>query len=365
MKIAFFHNLPPGGAKRVLYEQVRYLLKEHEVHAYEIESLDNKFSRLGNLVKVFNYEFKIKNNFSGFFARAISDFDQLYSLCNLHKKIAGDIDSGNYNIVIIHPDKYTQSPFLLRFLKTPSIYYCEEWLRIVYEPQYKFGERVHVLKNIYENVNRKIRKQIDKKNILSAKLILSNSEFTARNIEKAYKRRALVCYPGVNTDIFKPLDFKKEYDVLFIGEKLDIEGYDLVEKSTSLFKVKPVVKVVNRKKGKFLLTDNELVEEYNKAKIVVALNINEPFGLIPLEAMSCGIPVIAVSEGGFKETVVNGKTGFLIKRDSKMLYLKLKKILGDSKLREKMSREARKVVIENWNWEKKMSDLTKIINRFT
>ena len=64
-----------------------------------------------------------------------------------------------------------------------------------------------------------------------------------------------------------------------------------------------------------LITDEELVILYNKAKLVVYTPYMEPFGLVPLEAMSCGTPVVGVNEGGVMETVLNGKTGILVERN--------------------------------------------------
>jgi glycosyltransferase involved in cell wall biosynthesis len=43
--------------------------------------------------------------------------------------------------------------------------------------------------------------------------------------------------------------------------------------------------------------------------------MDEDFGMTPVEAMASGKPVVAVNEGGFKETVINGKTGVLVEAD--------------------------------------------------
>jgi len=48
----------------------------------------------------------------------------------------------------------------------------------------------------------------------------------------------------------------------------------------------------------------------------VAVSVDEDFGLTPVEAMASGKAVIAVNEGGYKETVVDGTTGWLVPPDS-------------------------------------------------
>ena len=57
------------------------------------------------------------------------------------------------------------------------------------------------------------------------------------------------------------------------------------------------------------VTDEELAVLYTKAKAFLAMSQDEDFGITPVEAMSFGTPVIAYNGGGYKETVINGKTG--------------------------------------------------------
>jgi glycosyltransferase involved in cell wall biosynthesis len=359
MKIAFFHNLPEGGAKRVVFEQVKYLSKKHKVSVFEIAQDDNKFQDLKKISTVKTYKFNIKNNLPGFLNRVYSDYKNFYSLSVLHKQIADEIDRGKFDLVIAHPDKYTQAPFLLRYLKTRSIYFCEEVLRIAYEKELEFNEDVLFIKKWYENVTRGIRKNIDKKNALSAGLILANSKYTSENIKKAYNKGSEVFLLGVDSNLFKLRDVKKTVDVLYIGELEDIEGFDLLKEVMSEGKIK--VKVLCRKNRKFNLTDNDLVNEYNSSRIVVALNRNEPFGLIPLEAMSCGVPVVAVAEGGFKETIRDGATGYLVKRDGAELLIKINKLLDDHNLYEQMSAKCRDDIVHNWDWKIRMKEFEKFL----
>ncbi len=63
-----------------------------------------------------------------------------------------------------------------------------------------------------------------------------------------------------------------------------------------------------------MIDDEELVLFYNKASILVYAPYLEPFGLVPLEAMSCGTPIVAVKEGGVRESVIHNKTGILTRK---------------------------------------------------
>ena len=59
------------------------------------------------------------------------------------------------------------------------------------------------------------------------------------------------------------------------------------------------------------VTDQELAKLYKGAKAFLALSKDEDFGITPVEAMSIGTPVIAFNGGGYKETVLQKKTGLL------------------------------------------------------
>ncbi len=61
-----------------------------------------------------------------------------------------------------------------------------------------------------------------------------------------------------------------------------------------------------------MLPKAELVAFYSQATLFVCPSVYEPFGLINLEAMACGIPVVATNVGGIPEVVQNGETGILV-----------------------------------------------------
>ncbi len=87
----------------------------------------------------------------------------------------------------------------------------------------------------------------------------------------------------------------------------------------------------------------ELPWVYNDCEVVIYPTIGEePFGLVPVEGMACGKPTIVSRSGGLPESVVDGKTGFIIpKEDSQALADKLCLLLGDRELAERMGRKGR------------------------
>ena len=64
-----------------------------------------------------------------------------------------------------------------------------------------------------------------------------------------------------------------------------------------------------------MVTKQELIQLYSNARVFCCPSAYEPFGIINLEAMACGVPVVASATGGIKEVVVDGETGYLVPFD--------------------------------------------------
>jgi glycosyltransferase involved in cell wall biosynthesis len=78
-----------------------------------------------------------------------------------------------------------------------------------------------------------------------------------------------------------------------------------------------------------------------EAEIVVHTSMNESFGMVVLEAIAAGVPVIAHDVGGIGEIVADGVTGYLIRPgDVKALVLRMESLLGDPDLRKRMGAAA-------------------------
>jgi len=364
MKIAAYHNLPHGGALRTFYEQVKGLSKKHEVDLYEIQK--GKYRDLKEYVnKTYLYEFKIDNNLPGLLNRLLKDYRNFVSLYFHNKKIAEIIDKRDYDVVLVQSCMWTESPFILRFLRTPNLFDCHELLRIAYEKVLEFDEDVSVLNKIYESVTRKLRKYIDKANAKSAYKIITNSYFIKGKVKKAYGRDAIVSHHCVDTKIFKRInDGKNKNQLLFIGGKHKPKGYDLVRKAVDLVDKGIRPKLITLGFGKedvYVKSDRQLAIIYSESLATICPAREEPFGLVPLESMACETPVLAVNEGGYKETVVDGKTGYLLKRDPKAFAGKIKYLVTNPDVARKMGREGRKHVKKNFCWAEHVNKVEKVL----
>jgi alpha-maltose-1-phosphate synthase len=104
---------------------------------------------------------------------------------------------------------------------------------------------------------------------------------------------------------------------------------------------------------------------YSHAAVFCCPSIYEPFGLINLEAMACGTPVVASAVGGIPEVVKDGETGYLVDPDlssappyeprqaaqfAQRLAEALNRLLVDAALRHRMGQQGRARVEERFSW---------------
>lgn len=101
------------------------------------------------------------------------------------------------------------------------------------------------------------------------------------------------------------------------------------------------------------ITSDLLPEFYRRADVLVVPSVwDEPLGLISLEAMSSGTPVVASNKGGIGLAVKHGHTGYLVRaRSAKAISEAVNGILKDPSLREKMSQNARAFIERKFSWE--------------
>jgi glycosyltransferase involved in cell wall biosynthesis len=83
---------------------------------------------------------------------------------------------------------------------------------------------------------------------------------------------------------------------------------------------------------------SRLAEAYGEADaLVFPVRWNEPFGLVPLEAMSCGTPVVATGTGGSAEYLADGSNCLLFERDQPAaLAAAVRRLAGDAQLRARL-----------------------------
>lgn len=365
MRIAIYYNLNFGGAKRVVMEHVKGLTNlGHHVDVYTIDEHYDIFDPGQYAANEYRYTFVTQKVALPLFGRIKHDFDTFFTLQNIHKHIAHDIDNRKYDIVLVHTDKLTQSPYILRFLDTTNVYYCLEPLRMVYEYSLRIQEQLPQINKIYEKINRFIRKNVDRTNARSADFSTAISYFAREYMIHAYDLYPKISYLGVDIEVFKNLNIKKKNQILFVAEKESIYGYDLAVDAMQYIPedIRPELKILSwTKDGKKRLTDQEVAYLYSESLLTLCLSKYDTFGLIPLESMACGTPVVALQVAGYRETVIDGETGLFVDFDPRDIADKITILLQDKKLSDRMGKQGRVWVEKMWTWGKHVDHLDEIL----
>ncbi len=101
------------------------------------------------------------------------------------------------------------------------------------------------------------------------------------------------------------------------------------------------------------VADSALAELYEQCDVFVMPSLKEGLGIVFLEAMAHGKPVVAANHGGTPEAVVEGRTGFLIDYgDLQALSQYIVRLLQDERLRSEMGESARRCVSEHFTFER-------------
>lgn len=393
MRIAIYHNLPSGGGKRALHEMTRRLAKRHRIDLYTLSTADQEFCDLrpysARHVVVRFEPVPLAQSPFGRLNQGIRAVD-LLRLRRLQRRIASGIDAEGYDVVFVHHCQYGQSPALLSYLRTASVYYCQEPPRQLHEPPiprpYNTFSRPQRLLNLLDplpGLYRTTLGRLDRGNVSAADLVLVNSAYSRESLYRVYGIFARVCYLGVDAEQFRRLGLTQEDFVLSVGYLNARKGFDFLARALAAIDsgCRPRLIIVSngideRERGylyeltrqlnvdvgfRLQVSDEDLVTLYNQAKLTLYAPIMEPFGFVPLESMGCGTPVVGVREGGVRETILHDKTGLLTDRDPKVFGAAVKGLLNDSTRRRRMGQEGKAYVEREWHWDRSVQRLERYL----
>ncbi len=388
MRIALCHNLPSGGAKRHIFEQVRQLaLRGRQIVEFVPSTADVRFCSLAPYVtnqRVFRLDpvspLKRRIPFITPYVHAAQGIVTLRRVERCNRAIAEEIDRGNFDCVLVKDCQVAMNPYVLRYLKTPAVFQCHHGLRHrIGNPRSNGTGRASLVEQIklyyYAPARGVYHHKFfadEMRNARSASAVLTNSEFSRQLLSEYYGIDAHVVYPGVNTEIFRPQPFPKMDYVLSVGALIPSKGYRFLISALARIELarrprlfiaansnEPAEEQAVRELAARLRVeleiekvqdDNRLVEVYNRARVFVYAPRQEALGLAALEAMACGTPVVGVDEGGVRETVLSGITGYLVRRDPQAFAEALDLVLGDEHLRMRMGQAGVECMRSNWTW---------------
>lgn len=341
MKVALVHDYLKeyGGAERVL---------EALIEAFPDAPIYTAFYQKGSAA----YERFKHKTIKTSWVQSIPGFDtKLHSpLRFLAPKIWGSFSAkggsasggefSEYDVIISSASWYVTKGFGTRGTnrkKPIEICYCHTPPRWLYG--YKTSiewQRFWPIK-VYGNVVGHFMRQYDFDAAQNVDYFIANSKEVQARIKKFYRRDSTVIYPPVSlaTSKFESRNPKQipNTDYYFIVSRIvGAKGIDMAIEAARKHGFK--LKIAGASAGyytglkdmqetapenvEFLgrVSDEELVDLYSGAKAFIATATDEDFGITPVESMLCGTPVIAYYGGGFKETVIDGKTGVFFREST-------------------------------------------------
>jgi 1,4-alpha-glucan branching enzyme len=218
--------------------------------------------------------------------------------------------------------------------------------------------------------------------LVGADLVLVNSQAVRRELRarRLPMHRLKVLPNGVNPALFRPAqDWPSDGGyILFVGRFVPHKGVDILLRAFGvLLRRYPESRLVIAGEGLFDLyfrrvarflgfpdrvtfldwqCGAKLVELYQKAQVVVVPSHYEPFGIVALEAMACGRPVVASRVGGLQEFVDHGVQGYLVKSGDYLdLARRLAALAESPQLRRRMGRAARAQALR-YSWDRIATD---------
>jgi len=371
MRIAVWHNLPTGGGKRALRYQVEELGRRgHEIKAWCPSSAYSSFCPLSDVIEErvlpLNPSHDSIRSLMIAACQKVSSGLSLQLRMNLHYRACADeIKSYKPDIFMAGPCRYYRTSPFGKLLKIPNIIYLQEPNRPFYE--YWPSRRMDIPFRYIQEVRNLLPKYRERSWATSYSEILCNSFFSRESIIRAYGCEAEVSYLGVDTEQFKPSLEKRDNFILGVGYGHHIKGVDRAidavaalpnalrrplvwvsdgcDESYMFQMEKRAMKLEVEFERKTLIKDEELIDLYNRAALLLYTSRLEPFGYAPVEAAACCTPIVAIAEGGVRETLEHGRSA-LLSSSAKPTELSenIALILNDGSLAKDLGANARETV---------------------
>jgi glycosyltransferase involved in cell wall biosynthesis len=100
---------------------------------------------------------------------------------------------------------------------------------------------------------------------------------------------------------------------------------------------------------KHRISDSELIDILNRARLMLYAPRLEPFGFAPLEACAWGLPVVAVAEGGVRETIKDGVNGILVEHKPDRMAAAIERLMLDSDIHNRLSAHGQELAKTAWS----------------
>ncbi|MCU0343824.1 MAG: glycosyltransferase [Ignavibacterium sp.] len=234
----------------------------------------------------------------------------------------------NYKLII--SSSHSVAKGVRKRINQLHISYCHSPMRYAWDEADYYLQGAKLSSGIKGKIAQVALNYLRKWDVKSAKGVdyfIANSNHIAAKIKRIYNRHADVIYPPVDTQKFSLVTEKEGY-YLTASRLVPYKKIDLIvaafakmpdkrlvvigsgpEKEQIISKAAPNVNVIGYQ-------DFENLKGYMQKAKAFVFAAEEDFGIVVVEAMACGTPVIAFGKGGAAETVIDGKTGILFQEQT-------------------------------------------------
>jgi glycosyltransferase involved in cell wall biosynthesis len=385
LRIAIWNNLPSGGGKRALFEMASGLVaRGHALESWCPSTADRAYLPLAGIMPehVTNYTRPRLRRWDRWLPGRLGHA-RFYRAMDRHCRVcAAEMTAGRFDVLLAaNCQEYAVGP-IGRHFPGPRVLYCGEPMRANHEvmgsaPRPPEGSWGRVAKARAGAALRDVWKAVavehERADAAAFDLVLANSAYSRESLLRAYGLDARVCLLGINTALFRPTGAPRGRFVVGLGSLQTHK--DPGTAITALATLPPadrpeLVWIGNVADGAYvermlalagrlgvvftplrLVSDEALVDRLNRAAVMLYTSRLEPFGFAPLEANACGVPVVAVAEGGVRETIRHGFNGLLVPdRDPVALGAAVAELLGNPDRARALGENGRAWVTDEWTW---------------
>ncbi len=397
-QIAWVHNGDIGGSKRFAFEMVRNLsARGHVIDEFIFPgSLSNRdylslkpyVRSSSEVIMLKSYPlWRLRPHLLGRYAQLGATLWTMRKVKQQFERLANVINATEYDFVHIDQWPACRTIGILPYLRRPSVVYSHEPSAVRYEESLhstSLGQnsaRKGFYTSLCDVASKLSTHALNKRDIIHTKLahlILANSYYSKEILFQRYGCHSKVCYPGVDCLAFGLATLPVEPMVLSSGRIIRLKQHHLVIEAVARIErtQRPHVviatpehierledpcyseELVRMAKDRdvdltvrYRPSQLELAGLYSQTLALVLVPIMEPFGLVAIEAMASGTPVIGIKEAAIRESVIDGVTGILVDRDADQIAAAIIQLQQHKEMRAEMSRQAIEHVRAHWTWE--------------
>ena len=235
-------------------------------------------------------------------------------------------DLSSYDLII--SSSWAVAKGVKKHKNQQHISYCYTPIRYAWDLYDEYTENLKPLKKLFVKTTLSYIRKWDIKTLDRVDCFIADSKFVQERIKRIYNRDSVVIYPPVDTDNFRFEPNKEDFYlsasrlVPYKKTKLIVEAFNemsdkklLVIGSGEEYEV--IKKIAKDNVSVLGFCSDEILRGYmQRAKAFVYAAV-EDFGIVPIEAMACGTPVIALNDGGTAETVIDNVNGVHFQKQTK------------------------------------------------